>query len=36
VIELTGDDLRQIESALADIKVQGDRYPPHLAALTGR
>jgi aryl-alcohol dehydrogenase-like predicted oxidoreductase len=36
VIELTGEDLRQIESALADIKVQGDRYPPHLAALTGR
>jgi aryl-alcohol dehydrogenase-like predicted oxidoreductase len=36
VIELTQDDLRQIESALAHIKVQGDRYPPHLAALTGR
>jgi aryl-alcohol dehydrogenase-like predicted oxidoreductase len=36
VIELTEDDLRQIESALADIKVQGDRYPPHLAARTGR
>ena len=35
-IELTGDDLRQIESALADIKVQGDRYPPHLAARAGR
>jgi len=36
VIELTDDDLRQIESALADIKVQGDRYPQHLAARTGR
>jgi len=36
VIELTDADLRQIESALADIKVQGDRYPPHLAARTGR
>jgi aryl-alcohol dehydrogenase-like predicted oxidoreductase len=36
VIELTDVDLRQIESALADIKVQGDRYPPHLAARTGR
>ena len=35
-IELTGDDLRQIEAALADIKVQGDRYPPHLAARAGR
>ena len=36
VIELTDDDLRQIESALADIKVQGHRYPQHLAARTGR
>ena len=36
VIELTEDDLRQIESGLARVKVQGDRYPPHLAARTGR
>ena len=35
-IELTEDDLRQIEDALAHIKVQGDRYPPHLAARAGR
>jgi len=35
-IELTEADLRQIEEAVAHIKVQGDRYPPHLAALTGR
>ncbi len=35
-IELTADDLRQIEAALAHIQVQGDRYPPHLAALVGR
>ncbi len=35
-IELTADDLRQIEDALAHIKVQGDRYPAHLAARTGR
>jgi aryl-alcohol dehydrogenase-like predicted oxidoreductase len=35
-LELTEDDLRQIEDALADIKVQGDRYPPHLAARAGR
>ena len=35
-LELTGDDLRQIEAALAQIKVQGDRYPPHLAARVGR
>ena len=35
-IELTADDLRQIEAALAHIQVQGDRYPPHLAARVGR
>jgi aryl-alcohol dehydrogenase-like predicted oxidoreductase len=35
-IELTRDDLRQIEDALAPIKVQGDRYPAHLAARAGR
>ena len=35
-LELTEDDLRQIEDAVAHIKVQGDRYPPHLAARSGR
>src|SRR6266446_1368843 len=35
-LELTEDDLRQIEGALAEIKVQGDRYPAHLAARAGR
>ena len=35
-VELTEGDLRQIEGALAQIKVQGDRYPAHLAARTGR
>ena len=35
-LELTPDDRRQIAEALAEIQVQGDRYPPHLAALTGR
>jgi aryl-alcohol dehydrogenase-like predicted oxidoreductase len=35
-VELTAEDLRQIEGALADIKVQGDRYPAHLAARVGR
>jgi len=35
-IELTADDRRRIEEALAHIKVQGDRYPPHLAARAGR
>jgi len=35
-VELTDDDLRRIREALAHIKVQGDRYPPHLAARAGR
>jgi len=35
-LELTEDDLRQIEGVLAHIEVQGDRYPPHLAARAGR
>jgi aryl-alcohol dehydrogenase-like predicted oxidoreductase len=35
-VELTPDDLRQIGDALSHIQVQGDRYPPHLAARAGR
>ena len=35
-LELTEDDLRRIEGAVAHIKVQGDRYPPDLAARAGR
>ena len=35
-IVLTADDLREIDEAFASIAVQGERYPPHLAALTGR
>ncbi len=35
-VELTEDDLRKIGDALADIKVQGDRYPAHLAARAGK
>jgi aryl-alcohol dehydrogenase-like predicted oxidoreductase len=35
-VELTPDDLRAIDVALAGITVQGDRYPPHLAARVGR
>jgi len=35
-VELTTDDVRQIDGTLADIKVHGDRYPPHLAATAGR
>ena len=35
-IELTNDDLRQIESAVSGITVQGARYPAHLQARVGR
>jgi aryl-alcohol dehydrogenase-like predicted oxidoreductase len=35
-IALSADDLRQIEDALAQIEVQGDRYPAHLAARAGK
>ena len=35
-VELTADDLRRIEDALDRIRVQGDRYPAHLAALVGK
>jgi aryl-alcohol dehydrogenase-like predicted oxidoreductase len=35
-VELTGDDLLEIESAAAKIQVAGARYPEHLQKLTGR
>jgi aryl-alcohol dehydrogenase-like predicted oxidoreductase len=35
-VELTPDDLREIETAAAKIKVEGARYPEHLERLTGR
>jgi len=35
-VELTPDDLREIESASSKITVQGARYPEHLEKLTGR
>jgi len=35
-VEFTQEDLREIEEALDSIQVQGERYPAHLAALTGR
>ena len=35
-VELTPDDLREIESAAAEITVQGARYPEHLEKMTGR
>jgi aryl-alcohol dehydrogenase-like predicted oxidoreductase len=35
-IELTADDLREIETAASEIPVQGDRYPEKLEQMTGR
>jgi hypothetical protein len=35
-IELTGDDLREIDEAASRITVQGARYPEKLEAMTGR
>jgi len=34
-VELSADDLRQIEGAAAQIKVEGDRYPEHIEKMTG-
>ena len=35
-VELTPEDLREIESAAARIAIQGARYPEHLEKMTGR
>ena len=35
-IELTPDDLREIDNASSKIKVEGDRYPERLEQMTGR
>jgi aryl-alcohol dehydrogenase-like predicted oxidoreductase len=35
-LELTADDLREIEDAASKITVQGDRYPERLEKMTGR
>lgn len=35
-IELTPDDLAEIDSAASKITVQGERYPEHLERMTGR
>ena len=35
-IELTSDDVREIDSALSEITVQGARYPEELERRTGR
>src|SRR5713101_857166 len=34
-VELTSDDLREIERAASEITVQGARYPEHLEQMTG-
>ena len=34
-IDLTADDLREIDSAASQITVEGDRYPEHLQRMTG-
>jgi aryl-alcohol dehydrogenase-like predicted oxidoreductase len=35
-IELTAEDLREIETASSEITVQGARYPEQIERLTGR
>jgi len=35
-IELSADDLREIDSALAQLPAQGERYPEHLNRTVGR
>jgi aryl-alcohol dehydrogenase-like predicted oxidoreductase len=35
-IELTAEDLREIESSASKLKVEGNRYPEHLEKMTGR
>jgi len=35
-VELTPDDLRDIDSAVSPISVQGARYSEHLERMTGR
>jgi aryl-alcohol dehydrogenase-like predicted oxidoreductase len=35
-LELTSDDLREIDSAASKITVQGARYPEHIERMTGR
>jgi aryl-alcohol dehydrogenase-like predicted oxidoreductase len=35
-VELTPENLQEIDSAASNIPVQGDRYPEHLEKMTGR
>lgn len=34
-VDLSSDDLREIEEAASKIKVEGDRYPEHIERMTG-
>jgi aryl-alcohol dehydrogenase-like predicted oxidoreductase len=36
IVELTVDDLREIDAATAEIPVYGDRYPAALEQMTNR
>ena len=35
-LEVTSEDLHELESAASEIKVQGARYPEHMEQMTGR
>jgi aryl-alcohol dehydrogenase-like predicted oxidoreductase len=35
-VELTPDDLKEIENALSQVTIQGDRYPKEMAKMSGR
>jgi len=35
-VKLAADDLQEIESALSQITIQGDRYPKEVAKMSGR
>jgi aryl-alcohol dehydrogenase-like predicted oxidoreductase len=35
-VELTSEDLQEIEKALSEIEIQGARYPQHLQQMVGR
>jgi aryl-alcohol dehydrogenase-like predicted oxidoreductase len=34
-VDLSADELRQLEAAAASVQVEGDRYPEHLMKTTG-
>jgi aryl-alcohol dehydrogenase-like predicted oxidoreductase len=35
-VELTANDLKQLDDATSQIDIQGERYPEHLQKLVGR